>query len=196
MMRDDDMVSMLSQHTTQIPSIDLTVAVSTLEMFGEMVTALLPCEQRRRIGPEVEYAALAFLTYQFTPLRVDYGRTFRAAFEAAGMVMREASDVTRQRFLEEVILNCLHAEDVKRFSKVIRDTIAPERIGPLLRHHVAMGNDLHVYNSFWLLNYLRTSDEVIVAIAAQLVQRPTTNAHVREAATATLRFAAGTNVNR
>jgi hypothetical protein len=195
-MGDDDMLSMLSKHTTRAPCVEFTAAVSALELFGETLSALLPCEQRRRVGPELEEATLAFLTYLFTPLRVDVGRNLRKAFEAAGLVMRDASDATRQRFLEEIVLNCVHAEDVKRFSKIIRDTIPPERIGQVLRHHVAMGNDLHVYNSFWLLNYLRTSDQVIVAIAAQLVQRPTTNAHVREAATATLRLAAGTNVNR
>jgi hypothetical protein len=193
-MRHDDMLSMLSQHTAQVPPMSFAAAVSALEMFGEQVTALLPFEQRRRVTPDIENAALAFLTYQFTPLRVEFDNNLRAAFEAAGLVMRHASDETRQRFLAEVVLNCVNPDDVKRFSRMIRHTIPSECIGETLRHHAAIGNDLHVYNSFWLLHYMRVSDEVLVAIAAQLVGRPTTNPYVREAATVTLRLAAGTNV--
>src|SRR5688572_24808929 len=118
-MRNDDMLSMLSQHTAQVPPISLDAAVSALEMFREQVSALLPFEQRRRVTPDMENIALAFLTYQFTPLRVDCEANFRAAFEAAGLVMRHASDDTRQRFLTEVVLNCVHPEDVERFSKLI-----------------------------------------------------------------------------
>jgi hypothetical protein len=188
------MAVMLSQHTAPVPPISLEAAAAALETFGDQVSALLAFEQRRRVTPEIEAVALAFLTYMFTPLRPELEENYRAAFESAGLVMRHASDATRQRFLEEVVLNCVHPDDVKRFSKMIRATIPAERVSETLRHHAAIGNDLHLYNSFWLLHYMHASDEVVLAIAAQLVGRPTTNPHVREAATVTLRLAAGTNV--
>ena len=80
------------------------------------------------------------------------------------------------------------------YALLISNTIPQERIGETLRHYAAIGNDLHLYNSFWLLHYMRKSDEVVLAIAAQLVGRPTTNPYLREAATVSLRLAAGTNV--
>ncbi len=193
-MENDELVSMLSQHTAPTPPMSFQAAVSVLETFNEQVSALLPFEQRRRITPEIESATLAFLTYQFTPLRIDFENAFPKAFEAAGRVMQQASEATRHRFLSEVVLNCVHPDDVKRFSKMVRHTLRPDQVNATLRQHAAVGNDLHLYNSFWLLHYMNVTDEVILAIAAQLVRNPSANPHVREAATATLRLAAGTNL--
>jgi hypothetical protein len=180
-MRNHDMVALLAQHTVRPPATSFARAVRTLEAFGD--TTAMPCA-------DVEDAAIAFLTYHFTPLLVNIDDDFEAAFEAAGIALRYASAKTQQRFLEEVVLNCVHPRDLMLFVAMVKHVIPAARLDHTLRHYAALGNELHQHNVFWLVHYLDAgASPMLCAIAQQLVARASTNRYLREAAVVALQVA-------
>jgi hypothetical protein len=186
-MHDHETYAMLSQHTARPPRISFSGAIRTLEAFGETACPLLPFEQRRRVDDELKAAALAFLTYHFTPLLVPIDGDFGAAFQAAGLVLKHADAETHRRFLEDVVMNVVNPANHDRFAAMIRNTIPRETLEATLLRHARSGNELHANNVFWLLYSIGVEfDDAfwreLRAIAVDLVARRTTSRPLREVA--------------
>jgi len=188
-MRNHELLALYAQHTVTPPAMTFTRARWILEGFAETTSALLPFEQCFRIDDTVREAALAFLTYRFTPLLVT-DCDFDVAFEAAGLVLSFSDSNIHVRFLEEIVLNVVNPDDLRVFAKMVR-RIAPDRLEATLLRYARCNNDLHARNAFWLTYHLQhpwseSAWGELVAMGAYLVERHDTNVYLREAATLVL----------